>query len=505
MPWLLVLAAWATALPDTAPPATPGVPRTEWDATLAVLAEADMAVSAGELVELAGPFPRADNGLGWERRGRTGAGAVELLAADLRAGPAEVQLRLRSYDGERQEATGALRIAKGGVSLVAGWWSWRTGFGLLVGAAGRRPGLTADAGVLPSRPGPRGWTGAPEARSLQGVAVQGTTGPWAFGGAVGRSGDGSADRTVVAAAGCGDGRLTATAVIAGEEVTGLGGSGRWETGVWRGAWEVAWRGGSASSLPSAVAAALEWRPGRLLNLGAVGVGSTGPPTTALAAGHELTGPRGGDGWALRGSWLAAPRIRLLALVSDRRRWTGGPGRERRRLFELQGRYRPGGGLEARVRYRGTETATPVWEDDWPWEPPRGGPVARRNSLGLTLVRTTATALVRADLRTLSLAGTGTTGRRSLLGIEGRRKSAHGVELRAGWHEAWGDPVDLVSALAPLPGRLTPRHWGAWRGEVWAGLAGDVRRFRVAAAVHLRRPREALPDVLEYRMEARLRW
>jgi len=505
-PLLVLLAALASA----ALAETPGVAREDWDETLAALAAAGATVSARDLVELAGPAARPRNFLAWQRRWRSGGGSADLLAADLLAGPASARLRLRAGTGRRREATGAVRVDVAGLSLTAGWWSWQAGFGLLAGAAGRRPGLTADAGVMPRRSGPRGWTGAPEGRSLRGAAAVWQAGSWRVGAAAGLpAGSASTARTVCAAAGRADGRWTAMSVFAGGELVGLGGAGRWESGAWRGAWEVVWQPATMAFVPPAVGAALEWRPGRYVNLGGVYVSSPGRGVSPLASGHELTGTRGGDGWAARGAWQAAPQVRFFALVSGRHRRMGGPGRERRRLLELQARYRANTGLEARVRYRGTNTDAAVWDADWPWEPPGSAPLGRRRTLGLTLVRTLAgpraDVTLRADLRTLTLTGAGTSGRRSLLGLEFRRRTDRGTVLRAGWHEAWGDPVDLVSAVSPLPGRLAARHWGAWRGEIWGGLAHVGRRGALSAAVHLRRPREEGPDVVECRTELRWRW
>ena len=308
----------------------------------------------------------------------------------------------------------------------------------------------------------------------------------------------------LASAGLTDGGCTFTVVATDGAVTGFGGAGRWESSAWRGAWEIVWRGGESAAAPVAAAAALDWRPGRRVGVGAVVVSTTGRLPTRLASTHELAGRDGGDGWAVRGAWSATPGVRFLGLYADRRRRRSSPGRERRRLLELQVRCRPAAGLEARVRFRGSASEAPVWDPDWPWEAPQAGPSAHRQSVSLDVVRTAAGLVVRTGLRTLSLSGPGTSGRRSLLGLEVRRTDA-GVAWRAGWYEAWGDPVDLVSAISPLPGSLAPRHWGAWRGEVWAGFSRAGRRGMAAIACHLRRPRVAGNAVPEVRGEVRLRW
>jgi hypothetical protein len=109
------------------------------------------------------------------------------------------------------------------------------------------------------------------------------------------------------------------------------------------------------------------------------------------------------------------------------------------------------------------------------------------------------------VRTLAVAGTGATGRRSLLAVELRWRPAGALAIRCGRCVAWGDPVDLVTALSPLPGRLVPRHWGAWREELWTGVTWGDRRASLAAAVHLRRPRIPAPDGIEAQAAARWRW
>ncbi|MCP4571850.1 MAG: hypothetical protein GY838_05810 [bacterium] len=482
-----------------------GVSQEDWDETLAALSSAEAAASIQDLADLAGQGVALDNALGWERRWRQDRDTYDLVRLDLLAGPAKARVRMRSGSTRKREVAGALGVAAEAVELTAGWWSWRAGFGLLVGAAGRPPGITADGSVLPATSGPRAWTGSADERARRGGVVDLRWGGWRLGGAIGIPADGGEDGVAVAAAGRRNGTLMVTAVSAAGEVAGVSAAGRWKTAAWRGAWETVWRSTTGAMAPAGIAGALDWRPGHQVSLGATCVMSSGPSASPLAAGHELTGRRGGDGWAVRGAWRAAPQVRFLALISGRRRRGDEPGHERRRVLELQVRCRPRVGLEARVRYRGAVTDGPVWDPDWPWEAPRDGPVQRRQTLGLAVVGTAGESSFRADLRTLSLSGDRSVGRRSLLGLEARHGAAGGLVLRTGWHEAWGDPVDLVSAISPLPGRLVPRHWGSWRGEAWVGMACDGRRGGIACACHLRRPSTPGPGTLEVRARLRLRW
>ena len=54
--------------------------------------------------------------------------------------------------------------------------------------------------------------------------------------------------------------------------------------------------------------------------------------------------------------------------------------------------------------------------------------------------------------------------------------------RLGHGLAWGEPVDLLGAVNPLPGLVLPRHWGSWQSETQASLGVRRGHWQVTAAV-----------------------
>jgi hypothetical protein len=92
---------------------------------------------------------------------------------------------------------------------------------------------------------------------------------------------------------------------------------------------------------------------------------------------------------------------------------------------------------------------------------------------------------------------------------------HVTRRWTGWLEAtsaWGDPVDLVRALTPLPGVVVVRHWGRWRSEAVVGIAGELgaATVRLALARRLPEPGAAADPVpessaLEGWLEASAAW
>ncbi len=99
------------------------------------------------------------------------------------------------------------------------------------------------------------------------------------------------------------------------------------------------------------------------------------------------------------------------------------------------------------------------------------------------------------------------GRRSLISLTGKYRAGRTWKLRGGWVTAWGDPVDLVSAISPLAGFVLPRHWGRWRSETVLGLEWVGRGARVQAAGSLRQPEPASGErnVGTIWVEAGARW
>ena len=209
----------------------------------------------------------------------------------------------------------------------------------------------------------------------------------------------------------------------------------------------------------------------------------------------------GRGWALRGSgsFPGGPRVGLLLTRAERRdRY---PGPETRNLVELFVAGRNRAGLTWELTWRLDRRIRKVWKDGWPWLPPEARPGLRRATLGLTLGRAVGPSLWRCGLRSLAVDGATTSGRRTLVSVQGRGVWGRHASWRGGYTLAWGDPVDLVSVLVPAPGRVVPRHWGRWRSETWLGLGLSQGPWRLAGSVHRREAAEPSAIQLEWRVEA----
>lgn len=431
------------------------------------------------------------------RRDRDGGGAADALAE---AGAASWSLRLRA----RRSASGDDLMAGtaagtvGALGLRLGGWTWRHGFGLAAGGAGRSGALAADGSLGPGSGGGRGWTGSPEPGSAVGAAV-GWRGPWSADAAWGRREDGTV--LTVTSLGHPDGAWQLVAVADGPSGLAGGAAGRWRRGPWRGAWEVALRPAAAAP---AVGCHVGWDVRRFA-LASVLVAVPRGPAWEQAAAQPLLGSRAGTLCALRGTWRPRPGASIAALVAVAARDGGDlPAPEHRLVSDILGRTDLAAGLEAEARLRTTARTVWEWAEAWPWAAPIQAPGRRTQVLGLALGRRQETPRWRLRLVSLAVDHAPTAGRRTLAGAEVRDGGAGPVAWRLAWRVAWGAPVDLVDAVSPLPGLVVPRHWGRWSGGWFAGIGLTAGPWALDAAADLR---EAMGGgrSLELWAGARARW
>ncbi|MFN2371634.1 MAG: hypothetical protein ABR506_10870, partial [Candidatus Krumholzibacteriia bacterium] len=236
----------AALVPDQDLPPPEGQADEELVETVEALDALDQPLSAQDLADLADPAAGGrPGGLGpshgelrlrWRRAG-AGLAAADALAA---AGGGAWSVRLRGRRGAAGDdlAAGTGAVATGPLALTLGGWTWRHGFGLVTGGAGRSGSLAADAGLGPAAGGIRGWTGGPQPQAAAGAALA-WRGPWTAGVGWGRRDEG--DGAAVAVLGRGS-EAWQLAVVQGD-TAGLaaGAAGRWRRGRWRGAWELAAR------------------------------------------------------------------------------------------------------------------------------------------------------------------------------------------------------------------------------------------------------------------------
>ncbi len=84
-------------------------------------------------------------------------------------------------------------------------------------------------------------------------------------------------------------------------------------------------------------------------------------------------------------------------------------------------------------------------------------------------------------------GASTSGRRTLGGVRFRGRVLRKVSYLLSYQWAWGDAIDLVSAVNPLRGLVLPRHWGKWASEILLGLEYSNRLGRIMLAFSRREP------------------
>jgi len=109
------------------------------------------------------------------------------------------------------------------------------------------------------------------------------------------------------------------------------------------------------------------------------------------------------------------------------------------------------------------------------------------TLTATLRRSLSRVRVHLGLRTRQVAGSANDGSRQLFTVGADFVPRPEWTLRCQWDLAWGDAVDLVSALSPLRGYVLPRHWSRWQEQVMVGVGREFGSWRFQAGTAGRDP------------------
>lgn len=421
---------------------------------------------------------------GWDRYAK-----VTLDGRWLRIGA-----RLRRYMSGGKEVNWSLAAGGDQVELRVGELGLVQGHGLLAAAPGRSASLAADSGLAPPRGRLVTWLGYEDPRVLSGIAGKVRLGPWSLrvlSGRRRRTGEvpgpqvkvvqvvGRHDRWRISAAGLARGAARGVSLMGGW--WGRPVSGSVETMIWE----------SGPGIPIAGAAVLQvrWDPTAGSGLeGQFGLSDLAVPPPLASRPAVLPG-WAGRGFALRGYTRTGGGTVLRAMVHQgrHREGTGSPSKEGRFLVDLQARRKLSPGIEFAVRYRRTEYRSWSWSNRYPWQPPQEAQPRNRTILSAQVNLERSGMRGRLLVRSFGLDQAGTAGRRTLVGLSGDRRLGPDWRMRGGWVTAWGDPVDLVSAVIPVTGLVLPRHWGHWRSETLLGLEWVVRAARLQVAGSLRYP------------------
>ena len=196
---------------------------------------------------------------------------------------------------------------------------------------------------------------------------------------------------------------------------------------------------------------------------------------------------GGTGRALQWSYRGGDERRILLLAGGTFPLAGDDGWCTWRRVSLSWRRRGRWG-EAGIRWRRDRKEEHHRDVAGGWLPAPAAVVGRRQRLVFWWVGRLAGHPAAAAWRLQEATDPGETRRRrQLLWWRWEGGAPDGWSWRLRWDWAWGDPLDLVTAVAPVPGRLLTRHWGRWRSGVTVGAWRWWRSVRLGVTVGLRRP------------------
>jgi hypothetical protein len=109
----------------------------------------------------------------------------------------------------------------------------------------------------------------------------------------------------------------------------------------------------------------------------------------------------------------------------------------------------------------------------PWRPPVTTAEQDEGSLLLRGEHRIGPWRLQTDLRRTRDGPPAAANVRNLVSATLRWRDPGGWEVNAGVASAWGDPEDLITAVALVPGRVLPLHWSRWR-EGWMLRVGRWR-------------------------------
>lgn len=410
-------------------------------------------------------------------------------------GPLTARLAVRLRRGNAAAVAGGAGLRAGNVVLWGGHLALRHGFGLVATDPARRGSLTADQSFGQAAGGLVIRTAQPATGAAGGV--QWEPGPWRLA-ILGENLRPAAATPDTAAPVPGlparwslrlgrDGEAGQWAVLARRDTAGtaVSGTGQVIRGGLAVGWELAaWRP-VVRPVASAGLAMVRWQPVPGLRAELLTGFSTG--TEAARAAVLAGGP--GTGWAVRLAWRERNHGAIEALFQGSRGDAGGvrPRRRAQSVSEVAWERRATAAATVFVRWRRSSRVDSEWSETEPWLPAAAVPAAVRTLVTVGVERGLRGATLTTQWRSFTVTGSATSGTRQMVAITARRQSPDRWQLWLDAAAAWGDPVDLVRGLGPLPGLVVPRHWGAWQSELLAGAARSWSRFEIRAALARRLP------------------
>jgi hypothetical protein len=411
-------------------------------------------------------------------------------------------------------AGGFLQWEKPAVTLIAGRIGLTAGCGLLLSGPGRSGSLVADGTLISVRTRLVGKTSRPDRRTLEGGGGRIQWHRWEAQWMTGRMPDNDAlAGDLVAAGSLKYGHRKRWLGFQGLKVPGglgWGCSGLAAGETWQAQAEFARRRDHASSARQLDwAASVTLRPGGDWLLEGAMTASEGKDFWGLGQRPGLLKGDEGRAWALRVAARLGPATKLAALwgQSSTRHLGSEAQLELNSTGDLILTHRPDRTwtLSSRVLVTGKDRR--LWQGRFPWLPADSYPIKHKSLVQGTVgyiapgrdLKLTAKLLRQVD-------ASGTRWRR-LWSVRGHFAVGETRRIRAGYGQAWGDEVDLVTALVPVPGRILPRHWGQWQSETHLALGWQWAGGEFWLAGSWRRPEgvEPVGGAWEAWMEGRIRW
>jgi hypothetical protein len=439
--------------------------------------------------------------------GRTGSVGLTL-------GPGSWHVRARG----RFDASGIVgRAAVAGwdhpvVTLRVGFLGFRHGFGLLMAPPGRSASLGADQSLGQRAARFTGWTGTVDHRTWVGLGVGLVRGRWRIHGLVGQDPDevepeGTRLKFMRVAMAGSQGHVAVAALATGlSRAVSLSGvhSGDTHEGAMEG---VVWLNPAGEQEGWAGVAHGAWRPNRRHGVEASWAVADRSGNWDLGSRPSVLPAWSGHGYALRFRSTPGPGMSVRGLWHQGWALPGaGPDdRSQRRLTELQWHQGLAPGWDLALRYRRSSTSRWEWSHRHPWLPAVPTPSDLKTVITGNLTYDRKTWRVGMMARTLDREAAGGSGRRSMLAFQYRTRPHPEWILRFFAATAWGQDVDLVSAIVPFAGLVLPRHWGKWRSETGLGVSRDGPRWAVRLAGGVRRPEPGREKKLDPWMRAAWDW
>ncbi len=196
----------------------------------------------------------------------------------------------------------------------------------------------------------------------------------------------------------------------------------------------------------------------------------------------------GGGWALRTMVhpVQGATVKLL-FASAEQESPVGAHLDRRRITEVLVNWSWAGNWQGSLRWRGRKTAGVSGSERFPWQPATAEDPRVLTTSAMAVVWKGDRSRIRISVRTKDEVKPEGGGTRCLWSVTADRRTQGGWRLRGAWGEAWGDEVDLVSALSPLQGYVVPRHWSRWRRELMLGVGREIGSWRLQAGIAGRDP------------------